>query len=291
MNIANIVIEQARLRANAPAIIASHKGRDRVMTFGELADASARVAAQLRNAGLAAGSAVLLLVPMSPELYAVLVGLFRAGFVPTVLDPSAGRKHIDRCCELNPPAGFIGVPKAHALRLLSGRIRNIPHKFCVGAGWPFGQRLELADGNSIDEKVANLPSEHPALMTFTSGSTGLPKTVVRSHGFLVAQHQALEHSIQLQAGQVDLTTLPVFVLANLGSGVASVIPDCDLRKPGKIEAAPVLAQVERLGITRTAASPALIECLLQAPTARVTGAGLRQVFTGGAPVFPRFCSG
>ena len=287
MNLATIVLEQARLRPKAPAIIASHKGRDRIMTFGGLADASARVAEQLREVGLAPGSAMLLLVPMSPELYAVLVGLFRAGLVPTVLDPSAGRKHIDRCCELNPPAGFIGVPKAHMLRLLSGRIRDIPHKFCVGAGWPFGRRLQFTDGKSIDERVADLPSEHPALMTFTSGSTGLPKAVIRSHGFLLAQHQAIEHSIQLQAGQLDLTTLPVFVLANLGSGVASVIPDCDLRKPGQIEAAPVLAQVERLGITRTAASPAFIECLLQAPTARTAGAGFRQVFTGGAPVFPR----
>jgi acyl-coenzyme A synthetase/AMP-(fatty) acid ligase len=287
VNIATIVLDQAKLRPNAPAIIASHKGRDRVMTFRELANASARVAVQLCEAGLAPGSAVLLLVPMSPELYAVLVGLFRAGFVPTVLDPSAGRKHIDRCCELNPPAGFIGVPEAHALRLLSGRIRDIPHKFCVGAGWPFGRRLEVGRGKLIDERVADLPSEHPALMIFTSGSTGLPKAVVRSHGFLLAQHHVLEDSIQLQAGQIDLTTLPVFVLANLGSGVASVIPDCDLRKPGNIDAVPVLAQVERLGITRTAASPAFIECLLQAPAAGVAGAGLRQVFTGGAPVFPR----
>jgi len=40
-------------------------------------------------------------------------------------------------------------------------------------------------------------------------------------------------------------SLPVFVLANLGSGVTSVIPDADLRMPGQIAPAPILAQMHR----------------------------------------------
>jgi acyl-CoA synthetase (AMP-forming)/AMP-acid ligase II len=128
----------------------------------------------------------------------------------------------------------------------------------------------------------------PALLTFTSGSTGLPKAAVRTHGFLLAQHAVLHKHIQLVPGEIDLTTLPIFLLANLASGVTSVIPDADLRKPGAIHPEPVLDQIRRHKVTRTAASPAFFERLLAAPQPARNALGhLRKVFTGGAPVFPR----
>ena len=86
----------------------------------------------------------------------------------------------------------------------------------------------------------------PAIITFTSGSTGEPKAAVRTHGFLIAQHRALVESLALAPGDVDLTTLPMFLLANLASGVTSVIPDADLRAPGAIEPAPVLEQIRAI---------------------------------------------
>ena len=78
-------------------------------------------------------------------------------------------------------------------------------------------------------------TETPALVTFTSGSTGAPKAAVRTHGFLLEQHRVLAESLRLTPDDLDLTTLPIFVLANLGSGVCSLIPDADLRHPGAIE--------------------------------------------------------
>ena len=56
----------------------------------------------------------------------------------------------------------------------------------------------------------------------------------------------LEESLSLAPGDVDLTTLPIFVLANLASGVTSVIPDADLRYPGRIEPGPVFEQLHQL---------------------------------------------
>jgi acyl-CoA synthetase (AMP-forming)/AMP-acid ligase II len=142
-------------------------------------------------------------------------------------------------------------------------------------------------------KVAPVNEQTPALVTFTSGSTGEPKAAVRTHGFLLAQHAVLEDSLSLAAGEVDLTTLPIFVLANLASGVTSVIPDADLRYPGRIEPGPVFDQLHqlerrhRLAASRIAASPALLARL--AAHTRETPAPLTaftRIFTGGAPVFP-----
>ena len=101
----------------------------------------------------------------------------------------------------------------------------------------------------------------PAILTFTSGSTGDPKAVVRSHGFLIAQHHALANSLAFESGDTDLTALPIVLLANLASGITSIIPDADLRAPGAIRPEPVLDQIRRLRPSRTIASPALLERL------------------------------
>jgi acyl-CoA synthetase (AMP-forming)/AMP-acid ligase II len=103
----------------------------------------------------------------------------------------------------------------------------------------------------------------------------------------------LEDSLALAPGEVDLTTLPMFVLANLASGVTSVIPDADLRYPGRIEPGPVFDQLHRLdrrhGLrpSRIAASPALLARLAahrrETPTPL---AAFTRIYTGGAPVFP-----
>ena len=147
-------------------------------------------------------------------------------------------------------------------------------------------RKGIEEANSV-QAIADVEDSAPALITFTSGSTGQPKAAVRTHGFLVAQQDALQGSLCLRPGDSDLTTLPIFVLSNLASGVTSVLPDADMRAPGKIDAGPVLDQIERHPVATTAASPALIR-RLAAECERTNRqiAQLQHVFMGGAPVFP-----
>lgn len=287
MNIAEVLHTRASERGDAPALIDMHRGRDRITTFAELERASARGARLLLESGLGSGDTVLILHPMSAELYIAVMALFRAGMTAMFLDPSAGREHIERCCALRPPAALIASPKAHLLRLVSPALRRIPRHLCFSRFMP--GCIPWSRSGLLDPHLPVTPCEPdwPALITFTSGSTGLPKAAVRSHGFLLAQHRVLERAIRLTAGAVDLTTLPVFVLANLASGVTSLLPDADLRQPGAIKAAPILSQIERHHPGSVAASPALLERLCDACEASGRPvSGFRYVFTGGAPVFP-----
>jgi olefin beta-lactone synthetase len=288
-NIASVLSEQARVRPDASAIVETVRGRERVTTFADLNLAAARGAALLGHAGLRAGDAVLVFQPMSAELYAVLIALFRLGLVPMFVDPSAGRAHIEQCCRTVAPRAMIACPRAHLLRALSPALRRIERHFVVG-GW-----APLATAWSDSGELEPWPSvyasklDDPALITFTSGSTGEPKVAVRTHGFLLEQHRVLAESFPGDAtpGAVSLTALPVFVLADLASGCTSLIPPGNLRRPGEIDPEPVVRQILTHAPVRASASPAFWERILARCQQRgVTLPSLRRVYLGGAPVFP-----
>ncbi len=284
MNLIEVLTKQSKLRGDAPALIARRNGRDVVLTFLELAVAVEIAAGRLQESGLRRGDRVLVFQAMSIELYVALLALFRLGMVAMFLDPSAGKEHIERCCALGKPRGLIASRKAHLLRFTSLPVRRIPLKFAIG-GWVLG--AQSLEGIMVKTEIALVPDDAEALLTFTSGSTGIPKAAVRSHGFLLAQHRVLEGSIHLRAGEVDLATLPVFVLANLASGLTSLLPDADLRRPGFIEAGPVVRQIAIYQPTRAAGSPAFFERLLEYYEKHPGEAcSLRDVYTGGAAVFP-----
>jgi olefin beta-lactone synthetase len=286
MNIAEILLQRAEELGDNAAIIDVHRNRNRSYSFRELDVATASVAGQLQRANLKPGDGILLLHPVAAELYLVLVALFRLGCVAIFLDPSAGRAHIERCCAIFPPKAYFGSQRAQLWRWVIPYLRHLPTAFCP-TWFPGAQRLNLATTAKPMRQIVSLSDEAPALVTFTSGSTGQPKVALRTHGFLLAQHRALAASLELQPGTRDLTTLPIFVLANLASGVTSVLPDADLRSPGKIAPRPVLAQIQRHKIQTTAASPAFISRLLDE---HQRGGSLMpsvsSIYMGGAPVFP-----
>ena len=286
MNIAEILLRRAKELGDNAAIIDVHQGQRRSFSFRELDSATASIASQLKDVGLQTGDGVLLSHPVAAELYLVLIALFRIGCVAIFLDPSAGREHIERCCSIFPPKAFFGSAKAQVLRWTTAALRQVPHSFC-SAWFPGSHKLNIGCAANLTREISSLSDDTAALVTFTSGSTGQPKAASRTHGFLLAQHRALAASLELRAGTRDLTTLPIFVLANLASGVTSVLPDADLRFPGKIAAGPVLRQIQGEKIQTTAASPAFFSRLLEGCKRSGTEmAELHKIYIGGAPVFP-----
>ncbi|HEX8617190.1 MAG TPA: AMP-binding protein, partial [Thermoanaerobaculia bacterium] len=99
--------------------------------------------------------------------------------------------------------------------------------------------------------------------TFTTGSSGKPKGVNRTHRILAAQHERLAEAFPPREDDVDFCTFPVFALNNLALGVTTVISPAD----------------RHLATTATA-SPPLFDELAQ----RDDRPRFRRILTGGAPV-------
>jgi acyl-CoA synthetase (AMP-forming)/AMP-acid ligase II len=289
MNIYELFARQVRQRPDAAALVEWKRGRPHPMSFRGLDTASARTAAMLATIGLRAGDPVLVFVPMSVDLYVALLAILRLGLVAVFIDPSAGRQHIERCCAVLPPNALIATPKAHLLRCISPALRRIPVGFTTGAlPLPGARRWSDWSQYSAGGKAAECTPEAPALVTFTSGSTGAPKAVVRSHGLLAAQQQSLSAELKISSGDMVLSGLPILVLSNLGSGAANLLTGCDLHHPGSVDSASIVCRIRAMGVTCIQASPAFLErvadhCLRRS----VTLPEIRRICTGGAPIFPR----
>ena len=288
MNAAELVHAAAAAAPRAAAIIDGPGGRERTTLFGDLDRRARCLGALFAREGLGPGQAVLVLVPMSAELYVVMAGLLHAGLVAVFLDPGAGREHLERCLEMFPVHALVASPRAWLLRLIRPSLRRIGKVFVTGSGLPGAVPLARALTLGPREEAVPRDDDAPALLTFTSGSTGRPKGAIRSHGLLLATHHALASHLPGKPGSMDLATLPIFVFTNLASGVASLIPDADLRRPGAIDGVAVARQIERLRPATALASPAFLERVADACLERdIRLDSLRRVATGGAPVFPR----
>ncbi len=285
MNLYSLFKRQVDLRPDAAALIDA--GNNRRWSFAEIEHASRDMAARLADAGLQRGDGVLLFVPMSVRLYVTLLACFRLGLVAIVIDPYAGREHVERCCRRYPPKAMIGTPKAQLLRLRIPALRRIEHHFSSLKWLPATRWLPLtADTDAADLAVELAPSE-PALVTFTSGSTALPKVAVRSHGFLHRQHCVIDNNQSLEAGATSLTLFPVFVLSSLAAGITSVLAAVDLRRPQRIDPRRLLATIERYRPDSLGLQPIVVSRLANFCRRRgLEVEGDFVLYSGGAPVFP-----
>lgn len=283
-NLAARLEERAGRHPDRVALVEGRGRRRRAVTFGELAERVARVGAGLAGRGLEPGERVLLFVPMSIDLYASLLGVLHAGGVAVFVDAWADRRRLEAAVAAAAPRAFIGTARSQLLRLWSPGTRRIPLRVVTAPWWPGGGSLHRLDGG--ERAAVELEGDRPALVTFTTGSTGRPKAAARSHAFLWAQHRVLARHLELRDDDVDLPTLPVFVLNNLALGVTTVLPSFDPRRPADIDPATILDQMADEGVTTTSGSPAFYDRLARHVEARGGRIPVRRLFTGGAPVFP-----
>ncbi|GAA5494037.1 olefin beta-lactone synthetase [Rubritalea halochordaticola] len=279
MNLVDRLAELAQAHPERLAFIQEQGSKSVSITYGKLYEEVCAGAESFRKAGLKQGDTILFLHHINIQLYAALLATFHAGMTAMFVDLAAGDHLIDHSLQLHPAQAYFASPKAHLLRFHSASLRKIPRHF--SSKWaPF--TTAWPKYRAAVHSPAQLSPDTPALITFTSGSTGKPKAACRTHGFLTAQHQALSEELEMQEAQVDLTTLPIFALANLASGMTSVIADSDLSAPASVDGTRIQQQMQRYPITRCAASPAFFRAMLD----QNAFPDFKTVYTGGAPVFP-----
>ncbi|MCP4660410.1 MAG: AMP-binding protein [bacterium] len=289
LNVIEFLRRAAERVPDRPALIfGGGDGEGQQLTFAELWERAARIAAGLASAGLVPGERAIVMIPMSAELYAALLGLLRGGYVAVFVDPWIGWRQIAAFSAFAEPRAWVGVTRSHLLRVLDRRIRRIALTVTTGrrlGHWPAARTLAELEAATGRCRVDPATADHPALITFTSGSSGSPKGANRTHGFLTAQHLALRREFPYDDDDVDMAMFPVFALNNLALGITTVVPEMDFRRVDAVDASQVLGQMERFGVTTCTASPPFFDRLVQYRGGRIPpGLRLRRILTGGAPV-------
>ena len=123
------------------------------------------------------------------------------------------------------------------------------------------------------------------LITHSSGSTGVPKTILRPSIILFAQHTALKEIFPPQQGQIDFPLFPNIILHNLACGVKSVVPYIPGFDITKMQPEKILLQIQKDNIQTITGNVfycrQLLEHLKQHPT---TFPAVRAIGIGGSPV-------
>ena len=266
----NILDAFAAQVASHPDRVAIVDKNGRGTSYAALAVRAAALAAAWHRKGLRPGDRVLLALPLDADLYAALAALWRIGAAAILPEPALGLFGLRHAVAAVAPRAVLTSGLYRLLPLLVPELYRVPL-------W-----LTLREAGGA-HPIAGLDPDAPALISFTSGSTGAPKAIVRSHGFLRAQDRAVAPLIATGGkAEVDLVAFPVFVVANLGQGITSVLPNWPLRAPGRAQGAAIASHAERHGVTRLLLSPAIAEALASSRFP----AGAHTLFTGGGPVFP-----
>ena len=189
MNFARDVVDAAPPGRLALVELARDGGR-REWCFGEVADASARLAGVLRASGVRRGDAVMTLIGNRPEWVLTMVACFRIGAV--------------------------ALPCTEQLRAadLSFRISVAQPKLIVADARDAGE-LEAAAPEckvlvvgeddltaSEPEPAVELADSDPCLITFTSGTSGAPKAALHGQRYLAGQTLQAEHWLDARPGDL-----------------------------------------------------------------------------------------
>ncbi len=170
-----------------PAIITeTASGAPAITTFGTLAAASNRLANALRAHGIARGDRVAVLLPQSVEAVVTHVAVYKLAAVALPLAILFGTDALEfRLRRAGVKAVVTNVAGAERIAGIRDRLPDLAHVLAVDGKAPdaLDYTTLLARASDRFEPETTGPRD-PALMIFTSGTTGMPKPTLHGHSVL-----------------------------------------------------------------------------------------------------------
>ena len=172
---------------------------ERALTYTELRNASLRVASSLTGAGRAA-----VLADTSPETCVAVFGALLAGVPIVPINPKSGARELAHIAADASPERILGPPGAAVPAQLAG---------CEPVA------VDLDDQSPATALPTDHPSEAPALIVYTSGTTGPPKGAVLPRRALASNLDALADAWAWTERDTVAHGLPLFHVHGLVIGI------------------------------------------------------------------------
>ena len=258
------------------------------ITFTQIDTKSDEICSYLIQKGFEKGNKIVVFVPIGIEFYLILTAIFKMGLQAVFIDPYAGIEHINKCCEMISPDGIIGSGKTLLKGFFLKGIRKIGKKINYIKMMEHSEKLSIYEKNKNQKKIQNekIDGNTPALISFTSGSTGFPKIIMRTHEFLLGQHNVLEKNLKFEKETAVYSSFPIFLLSHMATGTTTFIPDLNWRKPVESDFGNIVKQITENNIQNIILPPAIFENIGKfCKDEKIMLENVQKVYTGGAPVF------
>lgn len=216
-------LREAALEApDRPALIEGSREGGRLWTYSQLWELSGRVA-QALLARFSPGERVAFWAPNVPEWIATLYGCALAGVTLVTVNPAYKRRELEYVLSKSRAAGVF----------LAASYRGFDMERTVREAIPLlpelREVLPLADydafvGGASGAQLPNVEPCDPAVIMFTSGTTGTQKGVIFNHVGVANMTNFTQRRGGLKEGGVFVNPMPMFHIGSLGhAGIGSVM--------------------------------------------------------------------
>lgn len=199
-NFGTDVVDRWARERDGPALVwCNEAGDEKVFAFSDMARLSDRFANALRARGIAKGDRIVVMLPRLPEWMIALVAAFKIGAVPVPCIEMLTARDVEYRVR-NSEARAVVCRAEHAAKFASV-LAEVPVPVAIGPapGW-FGWADEMEAASESCEPAA-MAAEDPAIMYYTSGSTGHPKGVVHSCRAVFAWRVSAIYWLDLRPGE------------------------------------------------------------------------------------------
>jgi acyl-CoA synthetase (AMP-forming)/AMP-acid ligase II len=267
----------------------------RRLDFQQLDRASDQLALALLERGVGADDRLLVQLPNVSELVVCYYALSKLGAVVSPLPVQYGAHELGHMAASLQPAAMLTVPRFRDVALAAEARAALPEL----PVWTLGADLPGAADDGIDaagaRRLAAYSREHAAdanaiiTICWTSGTTGTPKGVPRSHNMWLATARNTMAAGDYRRGETLLAPFPLVNMAAVGGFLfpAALAGDAlVLHHP--LDPALFLAQLQDERVNFTIAPPALLNRLAQQPALwqQFDFSALRAFGSGSAPLAP-----
>lgn len=299
--------------------VASHPDRmalhyfETTMTYAELDEAADAFACALQDLGLQVGDRVALFLQNNPSFVIGLIGIWRAGGVAVTINPMNKARELTELLSDSGAAVLLCLEPLYDtvvaeatttwhLPALRATITARSDDFRWGGlqagaaegGSQTGSPPRLMDlllryrGQRVAQQQTR--AEDPAVLVYTSGTTGVPKAAVITHEGMSFNSQTYRNWLGLSGDDVILGIAPLFHITGLVGHIgAAAAAGCALVLTDRFDPDVVLAAMRKYRPTFTVAAITALRSLLMASTdPRADFGSLRALYSGGAPVPPAF---
>jgi acetyl-CoA synthetase len=215
------------------------------LSYRELHRRSARFANALRSLGVAPGDAVYALAGRIPELYVTALGTLRARNVFCPLFSAFGPEPIQSRMTIGEAKVLVTTTRLYRKKIapIRDRLTTLEHVIVVGDETANGAEImgvhtwsSLMRAQSDEHEIDPTDPEDPALLHFTSGTTGKPKGAIHVHEAVVMHHATGRLALDLHEDDVFwctadpgwVTGTSYGIIAPLACGVTMIVDEAEL---------------------------------------------------------------